>query len=176
MDFRIHIDTQQYYQDYQYDRDHQYRLKYYQNYRNKNIIYNHFDSQNKLIHTNYIVYNWEINQNPDPDEFEYHGIIFNPRPDREHTIYDDTQNVHDDHVQESVRKSISNILKDPKPEDSMVSISGSPLSKSTIQLLNDFLSLKDKHSILNVTFKELLDFVWARIMRHENKLEIIKIF
>lgn len=49
------------------------------------------------------------------------------------------------------------------------------LSKKTIELLVEYAGCQDVHSTLNITFKELLDYVWARIMRHPARDEIIKI-
>ena len=39
----------------------------------------------------------------------------------------------------------------------------------------EYSSIQGIHSTFNITFKELLDYVWARIMKHQNQNEILKI-
>ena len=72
-------------------------------------------------------------------------------------IYNDSQNIHNNDIQKCIIKSINNIIQ-IKPtiiiEDYL--IQNNILTEQTKQLLFEYINNNEVHSILNITFKELL--------------------
>jgi Leucine-rich repeat (LRR) protein len=110
------------------------------------------------------------------------------------TIYDDSQNVHDSHIAKSIKQSIFNIIDESttgKPCDSTTGyfqskeisidlilkniISDKTLNETTKQQLVEYCQDKTVHSILNLTFEEVLCSVWKIISEHKESNEIKKI-
>jgi hypothetical protein len=95
------------------------------------------------------------------------------------TIYDDPQNVHDNNITKSIQKSIYNIISDSKETtiDSVLKeiISDKVLNKITKQQLIEYCEDKSVHSILNLTFEEVLCSVWKIISEHSERDEIKRI-
>jgi Leucine-rich repeat (LRR) protein len=90
-------------------------------------------------------------------------------------IYNDTQNVHDHNIQESIRQSIYSILNDKcSNKDFIEEILHSSLQIKTKQFLTEYCNDVTVHS-LNITFSELLKYVWNRITKHKHKDDILKI-
>jgi Leucine-rich repeat (LRR) protein len=90
-------------------------------------------------------------------------------------IYDDTQNVHEHTIQESIRNSIYSLLNDKCLNDNYIEqILISSLQTKTKQLLTEYSNDSTIHS-LNFTFSELLKYVWNRIIKHEHMEELLKI-
>ena len=99
-------------------------------------------------------------------------------------LYDDGQNVHNHQIQESIRNSIYAVMKE-KPSitaDEMISelVSSVILTEKTKRLLmeycgQDSLNANDVHSIIGITFKELLLAVWSIIRDHKDMDEICAI-
>jgi hypothetical protein len=91
-------------------------------------------------------------------------------------VYNDNQNIHNHSIQSSISESISKIMSKPlnKNEDDIISeILVDPiLTKKTKELLIDYSNDREYHSVLLITFKELLMFVWVLIEENENKNEI----
>jgi Leucine-rich repeat (LRR) protein len=97
-------------------------------------------------------------------------------------VYTDYQNVHNHSIQESVRNSINNIIS-IKPTITLEQMFNEILNnqflteeckKTIIAFSND----TDSHSILNITFAELIHSVWCIIRDHyhfKNICEIINI-
>ena len=91
-------------------------------------------------------------------------------------VYNDTQSVHNHSIQEYIKKSIYNLLN-----DRIIT----PLEKVLEEIINDLL-LTDKvkealieysrdlslHSVIQITFGDLLIPVWSRIQKHQHKDEI----
>ena len=91
-------------------------------------------------------------------------------------VYNDTQSVHNHSIQECIKKSIYNLLN-----DRIIT----PLEKVLDEIINDHI-LTDKvkealieysrdlsmHSVIQITFGDLLIPVWSRIKKHEHKDEI----
>ena len=100
-------------------------------------------------------------------------IINRCRTDK--SIYANTQNVHDIHIQKTVCESVQRLLQDPKPEFSIDTIINSSLSPHTIELLVGYCSDGYVHSAHLLTYFELLSYVWARIERSEHRTELFKI-
>ena len=83
-------------------------------------------------------------------------------------------------VPNSVETKIFEILNDPLLNNSIDNnsndnISKSSLSEQTKNLLIEYSNNKKVHPIFNITFKELLDYVWTRIMNHDQHDEILKV-
>ena len=91
------------------------------------------------------------------------------------SIYADSQNVHNETVQRSVCDSIQNLLTDPKPRFSIEHIIESGLDEKTVSLLVEYCTSEAIHSLHQITYSELLGYVWARIQRSEHKDELFKI-
>ena len=92
-------------------------------------------------------------------------------------IYADTQSVHNHSIQESVRNSINNILQfKPEVSDVIEIILTDPiLTSETKSLLMEYSACTDVHSTLNITFEELLTYVYNRIQLSEHSDEIKKV-
>jgi len=91
-------------------------------------------------------------------------------------IYQDQQSVHNSGIQESFRKTV-NRLSQKKPDefDLLEEILTSELKQKTKISLVEYSEIKDVHFHLQLTFEEILTFVWNRIRVHPNKLEILKV-
>ncbi|CAH6420505.1 Hypothetical protein MVR_LOCUS147 [uncultured virus] len=91
------------------------------------------------------------------------------------SIYSDAQNVHDSHVQQTITRSIANLLADPKPSFS-IEATRVDLAEDVIKLVTRYCEDESVHSQQHLTYLELLGYVWARICRSEHKTELIRIF
>jgi Leucine-rich repeat (LRR) protein len=92
-------------------------------------------------------------------------------------IYTDNQNVHNHNIQESIRESIQNILKF-KPTIKNLNnliLDDNILTQNTKEILIEYSEDTSVHTILNITFGELLFYVFNRIQINEHKDEIKKI-
>lgn len=124
-------------------------------------------------------------------EFVYHGNHFESLlpnvkrwmdrlNDQNNNIFNDKQNVHDVYIQQSIRNSIVNILNDNFDNfvdfDCIDDLKKSDLSDEIKNIIIGF--IKDDtnvHVTLNITFGELFNAVWKRIIKHENKFQILRI-
>lgn len=91
------------------------------------------------------------------------------------SIYSDSQNVHDGHIQASVCKSVSNLLSDPVTQFDLQSIIESGLDERTISIIADWATDSTVHSVHLLTYAELFAYMWARISKHESKTDLLKI-
>ena len=90
-------------------------------------------------------------------------------------IYGDTQNVHNHNIQLSLQKSIEYLIKD-KPSISISQMKSEIENEClSYELLINYCNDQSVHSVLNVTFEEVLNSVWSKIRVNEYKTEIIKI-
>jgi Leucine-rich repeat (LRR) protein len=92
-------------------------------------------------------------------------------------IYADNQNVHNHNIQESIRESIQNILK-IKPTIKNLNnliLDDNILTKHTKKILIEYSEDISVHTVLNITFGELLLYVFNRICLNEHKDEIKRI-
>jgi len=94
-------------------------------------------------------------------------------------IYADTQSVHNHAIQEGVTKSI-NYITSIKPSIQIkqlnkLIINNQYLTERTKRLLFEYIDDKEIHSILHITFEELLLSVYDFIEKNENKEELFKI-
>ena len=92
-------------------------------------------------------------------------------------IYNDSQNVHDHNIQETVRKSITNILCHKPTIDDIYDtiLSDDILTQQTKEILIDYCNDTNIHSTLNISFKDLLIHTFSRININSNKDEIKRI-
>ncbi len=91
-------------------------------------------------------------------------------------VYTDGQNVHNHHIQESIRNSIQSVLS-KKPCLAAADLyetvlSDEVLTKETKEILVDYCKETTVHSTLQITFEELLLHVFSRIETNANKKEI----
>ena len=91
-------------------------------------------------------------------------------------IYYDEQNVHNHSIQQSISISISNIMATPlKSTETIIMdeiLMDDILTSKTKELLIEYSNNPDHHSVLLITFKELLLYVWELIQKNEHKNEI----
>jgi Leucine-rich repeat (LRR) protein len=94
-------------------------------------------------------------------------------------IYNDNQSVHNHSIQEGIKKSINYIMsiKPIYKLDNLndIIINNNFINNKTKTILFEYISSKDVHSILNITFLELLINVISFIDQHEAKQEIYKV-
>jgi hypothetical protein len=92
-------------------------------------------------------------------------------------IYKDGQNVHNHNIQESIRISVNNILKiKPTLTDTTdLILTDTILTNDTKEILMEYKNCKDIYSALNITFDELLLYVFNRIEINEHKDEIKRV-
>lgn len=92
-------------------------------------------------------------------------------------VYNDAQSVHKSSIQQSVKKSIEAILSHKPKYDNVneMIINDSTLTSHTKESLLEYSTDKDVHSVLQITFGELLVAVWNRIVVNDHCTEIKKI-
>ncbi len=102
--------------------------------------------------------------------------------DRQHLnqhIYNDSQSVHNSQIQTSIKESILRLLSlkpDVFGESTTSEILSDPvLTVHTKESLVEYSKCTDVHSVLNISFGEMLDHVWSRIRSNENHAEIKRI-
>ena len=94
-------------------------------------------------------------------------------------IYNNTQNIHNHHIQNSFRISLNNILKDKQLLDLQTIkqqiLENNILTEQTkIEMLN-YCDDNMEHSRYLITYSDLLVYVWSRIMKSTNKDEILQV-
>ena len=94
-------------------------------------------------------------------------------------IYDDGQNIHNHHIQDSIRKSINNLFtyETKLDEETLKSeiIKDDILNEKTKRLLLEYIENKDVHSVIGCTFEDLMIQVWSIIREHPESNEIKRI-
>ena len=95
------------------------------------------------------------------------------------TVYSNTQSVHDEHIQKTVRTSLIALLSDPKPmfttAELLAMIEASDLNTKAKELIARYCADKTIHSDHHISYEELLTYVWNRIIKSEYKVELVKI-
>jgi hypothetical protein len=95
------------------------------------------------------------------------------------TTYTDGQNVHDSQIVKSVQKSIYAIIQDVVQGDIDITLNDilkdDIVSKSTKAQFVEYCEDKTVHSLLNLTFGEILVAVWKVIVAHKDSREIKEI-
>ena len=91
-------------------------------------------------------------------------------------VYNDTQSVHNHTIQECIKNSIYNLLNDQNitPQDGVLSeiINDQILTDKVKEALIEYCRDLSLHSVIEITFGDLLIPVWRRIQKHEHKDEI----
>lgn len=92
-------------------------------------------------------------------------------------IYFDEQNVHDHNIQEGIRESISNLMSDQNERTEHITemLENDVIAHEVKTLILEFCSQTDIHTILNISFGQVFERVWGRIMRHKDRNEILGI-
>jgi len=94
-------------------------------------------------------------------------------------VYNDTQNVHNHNIQESIKNSIYSIMNDKLNTNNDVVnqqiVEDNILESEVKQQLADYITDNQVHSNYQITFQELLTNVWQRITVHKDSNEIKKI-
>ena len=99
--------------------------------------------------------------------------------DRQHDaqgVYNDRQSVHNSGIQTSIKDSIMRLLS-VKPTYDFEGVTALVLSDQTLTLfakesLVEYCKDESVHTVLNLTFSDLLTAVWNRIVANENAVEI----
>jgi len=94
-------------------------------------------------------------------------------------VYSDGQNVHNHEIQESIRNSINSVIAD-KPSVTIEGmneeiVSNTVLTEETKRLLMEYCDDESIHSVMGITFNELLLSVWSIIREHKDRIEILVI-
>ena len=94
-------------------------------------------------------------------------------------VYNDTQSVHNHSIQECIKKSIYNLLndRDIQPHEGVLSeiINDRILTAKVKEALIEYSKDPSLHSVIEITFGDLLIPVWSRIQKHEHRDEIKQI-
>lgn len=94
-------------------------------------------------------------------------------------VYNDTQSVHNHNIQVSISISIGNILKDEIFLTEKIvreQIMKDPILTATAkERITKYCIDNTTHSVLMITFEDLLLYVWQRIVRHAQRDELKKI-
>ena len=94
-------------------------------------------------------------------------------------VYNDQQNVHDHNIQKCIRESINKVILDRPCVDFDLMfqqiVENDILEEETKKILVDFSSNEDIHSLLGITFKELLLSVWSIIIQNKHQKDILAI-
>jgi Leucine-rich repeat (LRR) protein len=89
-------------------------------------------------------------------------FYINNKPD-DNTIYDDQQNVHLSSIQQSIKDSILNLMKNYNSDYELNYLNNPILTPKTKESLVEYSNFPDVHMILNITFEELLKAVFIEI-------------
>ena len=103
----------------------------------------------------------------------------NRRVTTNNMIYNDKQNVHNAHIQNSFRNSLSSLLRD-KPTITLDDvknkiINSDILTEQTKRELLNYCDDDTTHSVYLITYADLLVYVWARISSSPNPDEIAQV-
>ncbi len=94
-------------------------------------------------------------------------------------IYNNKQNIHNHHIQNSFRTSLNNILKDKQLLDLQTIkqqiLENNILTEQTKREILNYCDYDAMHSSLLITYSDLLIYVWSRITFSDNKDEILQV-
>ena len=94
-------------------------------------------------------------------------------------VYNDKQNIHNHHIQNSFRNSLSNILKDKQLLDLQTIkqqiLENNILTEQTKREILNYCDDDDMHTRLLITYSDLLIYVWSRIIFSDYKDEILRV-
>ena len=131
-----------------------------------------------LININYIFYyNNPIEYIPLPVQRWLDRL--NNRFTPSNMVYNDKQNIHNHHIQNSFRTSLNNILKDKQLLDLQTIkqqiLENDVLLEQTKREILNYCDDDTTHSRLLITYSDLLIYVWSRIIFSDNKDEILQV-
>ena len=83
-------------------------------------------------------------------------------------IFNDSQNVHDNSINRTIIESVNRLMKDVllKDTDQTELMNDPILTKQTKQILLEYMSHSEQHSLLLLSFAELFGIVWQVIEKH----------
>ncbi len=103
----------------------------------------------------------------------------NGRITRNNMIYNDTQNIHNHNIQKSFRNSLINLLTDKLEIDidevRKQILESDILTEETKKAIFEYCDEIFKHSTYDISYSELLVYIWQRIIKHEHKDNILEI-
>jgi hypothetical protein len=131
-----------------------------------------------LRNVTYFVYNNNPIEYINPVLLRWINQVQNHALTKKLNIYTDDQNVHNRQIQESMCKSIYRILE----TDSVISeeicidqiMIDDTITVTTKQVIAEYTQNKEIHSVINITFGELLRVIWNIIQVHPDQVEIKK--
>ncbi len=145
---------------------------------NLQILYcgsNQLTSLEPLIHLRRLC-EFDFSNNPiEIPTIQIQRILNRIKTNRNSSIYNDKQNVHDTEIQRTVCDSVQSLLKDPKKDFSIEDVINSELNKSTIESIIEYCQDQTVHSIHLITYMELLGLIWNRIINSVHKSELLRI-
>ena len=149
------------------------------NLRTLDISRNHLSIIPSGINRLHQIYKIDISGNPLEHIPPQVIRLLNTRIQINNSIYGDNQNIHNHDVQQSVIKSIENIMNIPRRENCMSletvinQVAACPiLTSKTKEALLEYMDDKSVHTILNITFEELFLAVWNMyILLDENEMQ-----
>ena len=89
-----------------------------------------------------------------------------------HSIYEDTQNVHSSSIQQSIKDSINKLMTAYIIDYPLTYLEWTGLNQKTKEIITEYMDCSDVHSMLHITFKEL--FV-ALVIEMDNLSQDIQI-
>ena len=94
-------------------------------------------------------------------------------------VYNDKQNIHNHHIQNSFRNSLENILRDNNllTHDVVKTeiLNNDVLTEQTKREILNYCDDKSEHTTYLITYADLLVYVWSRISKSENKSDLCKV-
>ena len=103
----------------------------------------------------------------------------NRRITQNNMVYNDSQNVHSHHIQNSFRNSLENLLRDKIDIDLEAIkeniVENNILTEQTKREILNYCDDVTEHSTYLITYCDLLVYVWNRINKSAHKEEILKI-
>jgi Leucine-rich repeat (LRR) protein len=102
------------------------------------------------------------------------------QPSNNLQIYNDSQNIHNHHIQECIKTSLENILNYPKTinKSSLINeLLNSKMNDRSLRLLLEYTQDDSVHSVLNITFEEALLHVleYINLELKDNRDDILNI-
>ena len=98
---------------------------------------------------------------------------------RQIAVYNDAQSVHNHNIQESVKTSLINIFRDEPlltyEQVNRMILEDTILAPTTKAILVEYSNDSTEHSVLLITFKDLLVQVWQRLYSNDDRNEIKQI-
>ena len=94
-------------------------------------------------------------------------------------VYNNTQNIHNHHIQNSFRNSLNNIFKDKQLLDLEIIkqqiLENRILTEETKREILNYCAHSVEHTSLLITYSDLLIYVWSRIIASANTDEILSV-